>query len=126
MSFFQSIYNQIGSLGKFWQEKSNHHIFRWNLVFIGGQLLLLFFKFNNLPSQVPFYYSLPWGESQLASVSTLFILPMFSIIFLLVDHLLATFFINSIKIFSHLLVVASLIFSIFSFITLFRIINIVS
>lgn len=126
MSFFQSIYNQIGSLGKFWQEKSNHHIFRWNLVFIGGQLLLLFFKFNSLPSQVPFYYSLPWGESQLASVSTLFILPMFSIIFLLVDHLLATFFINSIKIFSHLLVVASLIFSIFSFITLFRIINIVS
>lgn len=126
MSFFQSIYNQIGSLGKFWQEKSNHHIFRWNLIFIGGQLVLLFFKFNTLPSQVPFYYSLPWGESQLASASTLFILPMFSIIFLLIDHLLATFFLNNIKIFSHLLVVTSLVFSAFSLITLFHIISIIS
>jgi hypothetical protein len=126
MSFFQSIYNQIGSLGKFWQEKSNHHLFRWNLVFIIGQLVLLFFKFSSLPIQVPFYYSLPWGESQLASASTLFILPMFSIIFLLVNHLLATFFLNGIKLFSHLLVAASLIFSAFSLITLIHIISIIS
>lgn len=126
MSFFQSVYNQIGSLGKIWQEKSNHQIFRWNLIFIGCQLALLFFKFNSLPSQVPFYYSLPWGASQLTSASTLFILPMFSIIFLLIDHLLAAFFVNSIKIFSHILFVASLIFSAFSLITLFRIISIIS
>lgn len=126
MSFFQSIYNQIGSLGKFWQEKSNHHIFRWNLIFIGGQLALLFFKFNSLPSQVPFYYSLPWGELQLASASTLFILPMFSIILLLIDHLLATFFLGNIKFFSHLLVITSLTFSAFCLITLFHIINIIT
>lgn len=126
MSFIKSIYNQIGSLGKIWQEKSNHQIFRWNLIFIGGQLVLLFFKFNTLPSQVPFYYSLPWGESQLTSASTLFILPMFSIIFLLINHLLATFFLNHIKIFSHILLVTSLIFSAFSLITLFRIISIIS
>jgi len=126
MSFVKSIYNQIGSLGKIWQEKSSHQIFRWNLIFIGGQLVLLFFKFNNLPSQVPFYYSLPWGESQLASASTLFILPMFSIIFLLIDHLLATYFLNHIKIFSQILLVSSLIFSAFSLITLFRIISIIS
>jgi hypothetical protein len=126
MSFLTSAYNQIGSLGKFWQEKTYHQIFRWNLIFIGGQLLLLFFKFNSLPPQVPFYYSLPWGEYQLASASTLFILPMFSIILLLIDHLLATFFLNHIRIFSHILLVASLTFSGFSLITLYHIINIIS
>jgi hypothetical protein len=126
MSFFKSAYNQIGSLGKLWQEKSNHKIFLWNLVFIGGQLVLLFFKFGQLPNQVPLYYSLPWGESQLAQASTLFLLPMFSIIFLLIDHLLAAFFHSSTKIFSNFLLVTSLIFSAFSFITLFRIINIIS
>lgn len=126
MSILKSISIQFGTLGKFWQQKSNHQIFRWNIIFIIAQLAFLIFKFNNLPNQIPLYYSLPWGDSQLTAVSTLFLLPTFSIVFLLIDHLLATFFFNSIKIFSHLLITTSLIFSILSFITLFKIITIFS
>jgi hypothetical protein len=126
MSVLKTISIQVGSLGKFWQNKLNHQIFRWNIIFIIGQLAFLIFKFNSLPDQVPLYYSLPWGESQLASVPALFFLPTFSIIFLLINHLLATFFLNSIQLFSRLLIIISLIFSIFSFITLFQIITIIS
>jgi len=126
MSFLKSISIQVATLGKFWQKKTNYQVFRWNVIFIIAQLAFLIFKFNSLPDQVPLYYSLPWGESQLASVSALFFLPTFSIIFLLINHLLATFFLNTIQIFSHLLIITSLIFSIFSFITLFQIINIFS
>ena len=126
MSILKSVSIQVGSLGKFWHEKINYQVFRWNIIFIVAQLAFLILKFNSLPNQVPLYYSLPWGESQLASASALFFLPSFSIVFLLINHLLATFFLNTIQIFSRLLIVVSLIFSIFSFITLFQIINLIS
>lgn len=126
MSLLKSISIQVGILGKFWQEKINRQLFRWNIVFIGSQLALLILKFNSLPNKVPLFYSLPWGESQLSSASSLFFIPTFSIVILLVNHLFSTLFFNSTQLFSRLLVIFSLIFSIFSFITLFQIINIIS
>jgi hypothetical protein len=117
---------QIGLLGKIWQQKSNHKIFIWNIIFIAFQLLFLIFRFNALPDQLPLYYSLPWGESQLASTASLFLLPTFSIVFLLINHLLATFFVHNIKIFSRLLILTSFIFSLFSSITIFKIITLLS
>lgn len=126
MPFFKTISIQISSLGFFWQEKVNNRIFRWNIFFIIIQLTFLIFKFGNLPNQVPLYYSLPWGDSQLASASSLFLLPSFSIFLLLIDNLLATFFFKNIPLLSRILIFISLIFSIFSFITLFQIINLIS
>lgn len=117
---------QIGLLGKIWQQKSNHKIFIWNIIFIAFQLLFLIFRFNALPDQIPLYYSRPWGEPQLASTASLFLLPTFSIVILLINHLLATFFIYNIKIFSRLLILTSFIFSLFSSITLFKIITLLS
>lgn len=126
MPFLKTVSVQISTLGVFWQEKVNNHIFRWNIVFIVAQLALLIFKFNNLPIKVPLYYSLPWGESQLTSASALFILPSFSIIFLLIDNLLATFFFKTIPLLSRTLIFISLVFSVFSFTTLLKIINLIS
>lgn len=126
MSLFKSIFIQISTLGLFWQEKFNRLIFRWNIILIVAQLALIFWKFNSLPDQVPLFYSLPWGESQLASTSTLFLLPTFSIVLLLVDNLFASFFLKTQTLLARLLVVTSLVFSIFSFITLFQIVNLIS
>lgn len=126
MSFFNSLFSQISILGSFWQEKINHHFFRWNLILIIFQLIILFVKFNSLPQQVPLYYSLPWGEEQLASATALFLLPTFSIIILLLNNLIATFFLKTIPLFSRLLTVFSLIFSLLSAISLTRIINLIS
>lgn len=126
MSFLSSISLQVSNLGKFWQEKINNQILRWNLVVIGLGLAYLFYRFNDLPDQVPLYYSLPWGEAQLAQASTLFLLPTFSIIIGIINNLLAAFFSNSIQLLSRLLVIFSLVFSILSFIALFQIINLIS
>jgi len=126
MSFFNSFFSQIAVLGSFWQEKINHHLFRWNIILIIFQLAILFFKFNSLPEQVPLYYSLPWGEDQLTSATSLFLLPTFSIIILLLNNLIATFFLKTIPLFSRLLTVFSLIFSFLSAISLTRIITLIS
>jgi hypothetical protein len=126
MSFFESLFSQFSILGRFWQERINSLLFRWNLLLIIFQIALLFFKFNDLPQQVPFYYSTPWGEDQLASVTALLLLPAFSIIILLINNLMANFFFKSIILLSRFLVIFSLLFSILSSIALIRIILLVA
>jgi hypothetical protein len=126
MSFFKTLSLSISRIGLFWQEKVNGQLFRWNLFFILFQFAVLFVKFNDLPPQIPLYYSEPWGETRLASVSYIFILPTLSIIIMLVNNLLAVFFLKSIQLLSRLLVIISLIFSMFSAFTLFQITGLVS
>ncbi|SRR5574344_363082 len=121
MSFLKTISLQFSFLGRFWQEKVNSVIFRWNLFFIIIQLAVIIFKFNALPPKVPLYYSLPWGESQLGNASSLFLLPVFSITILLLNNLLANFFLKSIPLLSRLLVIVSVIFSFFLTFSLLKI-----
>lgn len=126
MLIFNSFFSQISILGNFWQEKINQILFRWNIILIVLQLAILTIKFNSLPQQVPLYYSLPWGEGQLAAAASLFLLPTFSIIILLLNNLIATFFLKIIPLFSRLLPIFSLIFSLLSSISLIRIIILIS
>jgi len=126
MLIFNSFFSQISILGNFWQEKINQLLFRWNIILIVLQLAILIIKFNSLPQQVPLYYSLPWGEGQLAAAASLFLLPTFSIIILLLNNLIATFFLKIIPLFSRLLPIFSLIFSLLSSISLIRIIILIS
>lgn len=117
-----SILLPLSYFGRFWQEKSNLTFLRWNLFFIFSQLGLLIIKFNDLPSTIPFYYSLPWGEAQLAPTSSLFLLPAFSIIIFIFNHLLAVFLYRQEILFSRILTVFS---SIFSLLALFSLVNII-
>lgn len=126
MSFFHSIFLQFSILGNFWQEKINRIFLRWNLVLILFQISLIFFKFNDLPRQVPLYYSRPWGEEQLSSATSLFLLPTFSIIILIINNLIANLFLKSIPVLSRLLVIFSLIFSLLTLISLTKIIFLIS
>ncbi|MFA6250306.1 MAG: hypothetical protein WC686_02240 [Candidatus Shapirobacteria bacterium] len=123
MSFVANIFKQLSLLGRFWQEPHNSKMFRLNLLFIGFQLLYLFLKFNDLPPQVPLYYSLAWGEGRLSSVSGLFILPTFSIIIAVINHLLAIFLVRQKNLFSYLLVSFSLVFSVLVTFSLVKVIN---
>lgn len=115
----------LSTLGQFWQEKVNGRIFQWNLIFIAAQVAYLIFKLNDLPQQVPLYYSLPWGESQLANATTLFILPSLSLALLFINNLLAVFYLNFHSLMSRLLIIFSLLFSCLSLIALFQIINLI-
>ena len=126
MPFLKDIFIKLSLLGKFWQEKINGTIFRWNTITILFQLILIVIKFDNLPVQVPLYYSLPWGSQRLVSGALLFLLPSFSIVFLLINNLLAAFTLHSIQIISRLLVVFSLVYSVLSAITLIHIVYLIS
>lgn len=125
MSFLNSIFEPLSRLGHFWQEKANGRIFRWNLFFIIIQVAYLAWKFSSLPPQVPLYYSLPWGESQLASAPALFILPTISLVLLVINHLFAISLSKTSQLLSKFLIAASLVVSLFSLITLVRIITLV-
>ena len=125
MSFLQNIFRPIANLGQFWQQSFNGKFFRWNLFFISIQLVLLIWQFVNLPLQVPLYYSLPWGELQLVSASTLFLIPTFSIVLFIVNHLFAIGYSQKNPLLSQLLIFTSLIVSFFFLLTLLKIIFLV-
>jgi hypothetical protein len=116
----------ISLFGVFWQDKTNAQIFRWNIFIIAAEFGLLFLKLNNLPPQLPLYYSLPWGESQLAPASAIFLLPILSLTILLINQFIATFLYVSHRLCSLLLITISLVCSFFSFISLWQIISLVS
>lgn len=126
MSVFNNISLSFSNIGRFWQDKINGQIFRWNAFIIVIGITILFVKFNDLPPQIPLYYSLPWGATQLASSTSIILLPTFSIIILLVNNLLAVLITKSIRLMSILLIITSLIYSAFSTIALIQIINLVS
>ena len=126
MSFFKNIFVKLSLLGKFWEEKINGTLFRWNVLVIIFQLVFIFLKFDSLPKQVPLYYSLPWGSQRLASAASLFLLPSFSIVFSLINNIIAAITLRSIQVISRLLVVFSLVYSILSLITLIHIVYLVS
>jgi len=125
MSFLQNIFKPIANLGQFWQQSFNSKFFRWNLVFITIQLTLIIWQFGDLPQQVPLYYSLPWGELQLVSASTLFLIPTLSIVLFLINHLFAIGFSQKNPLLSQLLIFTSLIVSFFFLLTLVKIIFLV-
>lgn len=126
MSIFTTLSKSISQVGLFWQEKVNSQLFRWNIFFILFQLAFLFIKFNQLPPQIPLFYSQPWGESRLAPVTSIFILPSLSILVLIINNLLAVFFLKSVQLLSRLLVAISLIFSLLCAFSLFQITSLIS
>jgi len=126
MKLGQDVLNTLTILGKFWQEKFNWRIVRWNGLLIILQLLYLTVKFDSLPAVVPLYYSLPWGKSRLAPASSLFLLPSLSLGVALLDSLLAAVYLATFRLASRLLVLFSMIFSLLSLVTLLQIINLVA
>jgi len=56
---------------------------------IMGGIFFVFYR--QLPPQVPLFYSLPWGERQLVSPSTLLFLPSLSLVILVINVLISRF-----------------------------------
>jgi len=105
-------------------------IIRWcsriALLFTLGSLVFLFISWNKLPNQVPLWYSKPWGEDRLVSPSWLYLLPGASICWYIINTALSMHVTKDHLVFSQILFLSSLVVSIFSFVTLFMIIWIIS
>lgn len=63
--------------------------FVWAFFITAGLALLVGISLSFMPSIVPLFYSLPWGESRLAENYFLFLLPAISALFLFVNLVIA-------------------------------------
>ena len=60
------------------QETINFYSLVFSLSMIVLSLLIYSLNYIHLPSQIPLFYSLAWGEDQLVSLSQFIILPLIS------------------------------------------------
>lgn len=59
-----------------------------------GMLAFFVIKINVLPPQVPLYYSLPGSDQQVVQVYYIFLLPIFSLLFISINSLLSSKFLT--------------------------------
>lgn len=88
--------------------------------------LLLYFKASDFPSQVPLFYSLPWGKERLVSPTLLLILPGASFAVFIVNTFFAAVFFEKENLLSKILVFSSVFILFLSFYTLIRIVFLIS
>ena len=99
---------------------------RITIFFILCCLLMLILGWKTLPSQVPLWYSRPWGEDRLASPYDLFLLPLASLCWYIINSALSLHVTKDHLVFSQILFLSSLLVSIFSCVTVTMIIWIIS
>jgi len=75
----------LGKLGLVWQKPSAANLIYSNVFLIILQFSLILGLGHLLPPLIPFYYSQPWGPSQLASPHHLFLLPGLSLFVLVAN-----------------------------------------
>jgi len=94
-------------------------------VILLASLLVLFIFWRKLPPQIPLYYSLPWGEEQLAQTFFILILPFSSLVLGLVNLFLAVFFFDKQPLASKILSLAAVVYILLSSLALVKIIFLV-
>ncbi len=99
---------------------------KFALLFFVGSFLFIVWRFKNLPPTVPLWYSKPWGNEQLASPLWLFILPLGSLFWYLVDLCIVAWQGNRYRIFTQALFLATFLVSFLSFVTLIKILFLIT
>lgn len=87
-------------------------------------IVLLIFNLSSLPAQLPLYYSLPWGERQLATIPEFVVLPASVIVINLVNLVISWHLHASQIVLKRMLSVASLAIALITLITALKIIYI--
>lgn len=79
-------------LSKFWKSSDKFFLISILITIISIVIILLFFLifYNNLPNKLPLFYSLPWGENQLASKQQFLLLPIMLSLICLTNALIAS------------------------------------
>lgn len=87
---------------------------------------LIVWRFNLLPPVVPLWYSRPWGADQLAAPVWLLLLPFGSLAIYGINTLISIYICSEYLIFVQILYLSSSLIEILSFITLFKILFIIT
>lgn len=111
---------------KLWRFEKFKIATRTFLLFFIVSILIIVFKWQKLPSEVPLYYSLPWGEEQLVTPLSLFILPLTSFFVFIFNFFLASIFLEKEPWLCRVLILTGIIFSFLSMFTLIKIIFLIT
>ena len=90
-----------------------------------GELLLIIFGWRFFPSEIPLFYSRPWGQEQLAKPLVLFILPGLGLIIFFLNSLVSGLAPKEEHLMRQILAMAFLVFNFLSLITLIQIMRLV-
>lgn len=93
--------------------------------FLLAQLIVLIIFWQQLPPQVPLFYSRPWGQEQLVSPWGLSTLPLASLAIILANLVIASFIPLEEKPLGQLLIAMTAVFSFLCLFTLLKIIFLV-
>jgi len=96
-----------------------------NLLLVITESSLIFLKRDFLPKKVPLFYSRPWGEDQLATKDSLFILPLLSLVLLVIAWQSARL-LKTKEFMAYLINGFAILFSFLATITLIKIIFLIS
>jgi len=121
----KKIFEGLSKIGELWEDKTVLRLLKWNLFFLGLQGIVIWWKFSELPPEIPLFYSQPWGEEQLAEVHNIFGLPIMSLVILVVNNFIASTMGEKRKILAFLLSLSSLLFSFLGLVSIFKIVSIV-
>lgn len=99
---------------------------RLTLILSVLSVIILAFRFRDLPPLVPVWYSRPWGTDRLANPIFLFLLPIGSMIWYALTILIMVSFTPELLVFAQMLAIGSGIVSAMSFITLLKIVFMIS
>lgn len=78
----KNIEGAIANLKKLTKDTPSHFmpIISFNIAVVAFQLIYTGLRFKYLNNVIPFWYTLPWGETQLADKTKIFLLPLFSLL----------------------------------------------
>ena len=94
-------------------------------IFWLGELLLIIFGWKFFPSEIPLFYSRPWGQEQLVKPLALFILPGLGLIIFFLNSLTSGLVAKDESLLKQILAIAFLVFNFLSLITLVQIMRLV-
>jgi len=112
------------SFREVWNDKITGNCLNLALITLSASFFLLLFSWFKLPPKVPLFYSLPWGEEQLASPFYLWLLPASSLAIIIINLVFASYF-SSNQLLTRVLMVTASLYSLLASIILFRIISLI-
>ncbi len=107
------------------ENKGLKQLLKLSFILILVQALIILFSLSFLPSQVPLFYSRPWGEEQLAHPLYLFILPLANLAIFILNSILLSFIEKKELLIRQILIICILLFNFLSLITLVQIVRLV-
>lgn len=108
------------------QEKFISNIIKTYGVLILFYFIVLIWKKDTLPPQIPLFYTLPKGNEQLGTPLTLLLLPGFTLLFLIINTFISSLLYKQDKMVAVLLILFGFVSALLFFITFAKIVFMVA